>query len=282
MADGRTEVTPRSMLLDLMRVAAPQPCAVRALIDVGDMFGFEANAVRVALTRLGSRGLVEPVRRGWYRYAARAQPLSTFVEQWRLGERRVVDWHGDWLGVWHPRASSRNKAHARSEQALRRLGFVPGPTPLWLRPNNLASRVTGTRERLNSLGLSDGAELFVMSDVSAGLRHQVVRAWPVKRIRAELRRVCAELRDSAARVDGLDYRQALVETFMLGGAAIRLLSLDPLLPDELCDGGERRALTEQMLGYDKLGRELWRRAIDRARLTSAPTNLGALAQEKAA
>lgn len=281
MADGRSAVTPKSMVLDLMRVAAPEPCSVRALIDVGSLFGFEANAVRVAVARLNSRGLVEPMRRGWYRFAVRAQPLSAFVEQWRLGERRMIPWRGDWLAVWQPRSRTR-KVQARDEAALRRLGFVPGPSPLRLRPNNLASRVDGTRERLASLGLSDGAELFVMSEISSALRRELGRAWPGRRIRNEQRRACTELRASAERLEALDHDQALVETFMLGGAAIRLLSLDPLLPDELVDGSERRELTEQMLHYDRLGRDLWRQAIDRAKLESAPTNLGSLAQENAA
>jgi len=281
MANWVRAVTPRSMVLDLLRVAAPNEVSVRALVDVGGMFGLEGNATRVALTRLISRGLVEPARRGWYRLAASAQPVNELVEEWRLGERRMTKWRGDWLAVWQPRVASRS-AQARSVGALERLGFVAGPKPLWLRPNNLAPRVDGTRRRLVQLGLADDAEVFVMSELSTTLAEQIGGSWPAKTIRARLRKTAADLRRSAARINSLSHERALVETFMLGGAAIRWLSVDPLLPEELLNGDDRRALTQQMLAYDKLGRDLWRQSIDRARLNATPSHLGVFAQEGAA
>ncbi len=281
MVDWRRAVTPKSMVLDLLRVASAGEVSVRALVDAGEIFGFEGNAVRVAITRLTSRGLLETPRRGWYRMADSAQPVNALVEQWRLGDRRTVKWRGDWLAVWHPRVSSRT-ASARSVQALQRLGFVAGPRPLWLRPNNLASRVDGTRERLTQLGLVDGAEMFVMSELSPDLADTIVDAWPRKKIRARLRRAIDDLQRSVSRLDTMAHEQALVEAFMLGGTAIRWLSVDPLLPDELHSGDDRRALTDEMLRYDRIGRNLWRHAIDRARLSGSPTHLGVLAQETAA
>jgi phenylacetic acid degradation operon negative regulatory protein len=51
---------------------------------------------------------------------------------------------------------------------------------------------------------------------------------------------------------------ARVESFELGGAAIRQLLLDPLLPEPIAPEAERRALLESMRRYDSLGRRVWR------------------------
>jgi hypothetical protein len=51
---------------------------------------------------------------------------------------------------------------------------------------------------------------------------------------------------------------ALVQSFLLGGQAIRVLATDPLLPEEIVAGEKRRELTELMLRYDAVGRRIWR------------------------
>jgi hypothetical protein len=64
--------------------------------------------------------------------------------------------------------------------------------------------------------------------------------------------------------------QAVVETFLRGGAAIRTLALDPLLPEELMPGDDRRELTEKMLRYDRAGREIWQAFLEEAPLERPP------------
>jgi hypothetical protein len=51
---------------------------------------------------------------------------------------------------------------------------------------------------------------------------------------------------------------ALVQSFLLGGEAIRVLATDPLLPEEIVPNEKRRELTELMLRYDGVGRRIWR------------------------
>ena len=50
----------------------------------------------------------------------------------------------------------------------------------------------------------------------------------------------------------------MVESFVLGGRAIRQLVLDPLLPEPILPTTERHALVQAMRRYDKLGRACWR------------------------
>ena len=67
----------------------------------------------------------------------------------------------------------------------------------------------------------------------------------------------AALEASAARLDGMPRAQAMAESFLVGGVAIRRLVLDPLLPDEIVPGAERRRLIESMREYDQRGRAVW-------------------------
>ncbi len=50
----------------------------------------------------------------------------------------------------------------------------------------------------------------------------------------------------------------MVETFLLGGRAIRQLVLDPLLPEPIVAAGERRELVQALRDYDRAGRGCWR------------------------
>jgi hypothetical protein len=52
-------------------------------------------------------------------------------------------------------------------------------------------------------------------------------------------------------------RDAMVETFRLGGQVIRQLVLDPLLPEEMAPAAPREALAAQMRDYDEFGRGCW-------------------------
>ena len=117
------QVTPKELLLDLLRVS-PRPIAVRNLLAVGERFGFESNAMRVALSRLVSRGLIAADDSD-YHLAPAADVMTSLVDGWRLGDRRVRTWKGDWLCMWHPRGRGRkNRGH--SHRALHRLGFREG------------------------------------------------------------------------------------------------------------------------------------------------------------
>ena len=46
---------------------------------------------------------------------------------------------------------------------------------------------------------------------------------------------------------------------LLGGAAIRQIVFDPILPAPLVDPRERRAFVETMCRFDEVGRQIWRR-----------------------
>jgi phenylacetic acid degradation operon negative regulatory protein len=268
-------VTPKSLLLDLLRVT-PRAVPVRELVAVGGLFGLEGNAVRVALTRLVARGLLASDERGSYRLAAAADPVRQWADGWRAGERRLRAWTGAWLCAWHPRGGDRGERE-RSQRAFGRLGFREGLDGLWVRPDNLRAPPAEVEAELARLGSAAGAVLFVgeafSGPVVAGWSATL---WPIEEVASAHRRALRDIERSRARLERLAGGEALVESFLVGGAAIRSLARDPLLPDEIADGGERRALTEAMRDYERRGRAIWSCMLESAALDGTPRHTGAL------
>jgi len=66
------------------------------------------------------------------------------------------------------------------------------------------------------------------------------------------------LEQSAARLSDLPLEAAMTESFRLGGAAIRQIVFDPLLPEPIVPATERRKLVAAMRRYDARGRRVWK------------------------
>jgi phenylacetic acid degradation operon negative regulatory protein len=242
-------------------------------VEIGELFGLTGNAVRVSVTRLLGAGLLESDERGSYRLSARAAPLSAHVEAWRLGERRVRPWNGEWLSVWLPRSAPRSR-RAQSERALGLVGHRAGLAGIWVRPDNLAESPEATARKLAELGLEAEARSFRAHDFDAELVELWKRElWQTKTLVAAQRAMRQRLEQSRRKIHCLPVGPAAVETFLLGGAAIRLLSTDPLLPSEIADTAERAALTAAMLDYDRAGRGIWAKLGSEIVHQAAPAHL---------
>jgi len=263
------EVTSRSVVLNVVRAAGAEPLPVRRLLQVCGLFGFKDNAARVAIARLVADGMLDSDRPGAYRIGSRAAALGAHVEQWRLGEARMVAWDGGWLSVALGPASDR-KARRGSLKALERLGFRQALPALWLRPDNLAAGLDDTRQRLADLGLEAQAQSFTCRDLAQGFERRLRELWPVQALLKAQRRALHELERSQRRLESMDEDAALVESYLVGGAAIRVLATDPLLPDSLMPAQTRAVLTQRMLEYDRIGHRLWNHAA-----RSAPPSVGA-------
>ena len=248
-------LTPKRMLLDLLRVS-PTATPVSGLIEIGALFGFKDSALRVALTRLVAEGRVESDERGLYRRAVADDPKHELIETWRLGDARLRPWSGAFLAVSLPKLSRSARTH--SLKALRGAGFVELFPALWVRPDNLSAGAKGAEAQLAVRGLHADAEHFVVDHFSNKVTDLLKRhSWNAREIRQRSARAHAALLRSTDRLAKLPQKEALVEAFLRGGDAIRTLSQDPLLPEEICVGKERRELTAAMLKYDQLGRRKW-------------------------
>jgi phenylacetic acid degradation operon negative regulatory protein len=251
--------SPKSLILDLLSTlpsTSGSSMPVRALVEAGAVFGLAENSVRVALARLFAQRRVERDERGRYRMGAGVVPLSNEIRGWRRLEARLEAWSGRWIGV-HAALPGRGAARARSEQALRFLGFRVLVDRFHLRPDNLVGGVDAVRDRLSGLGLASGSLVIGVSDLDRSSDARARRLWDSAGLAGAQREGCRELARSRARLSGASTEQAMAETFLVGGRMIRLLVLDPLLPVEIAPTDAREALVEAMVDYDDFGRACW-------------------------
>jgi phenylacetic acid degradation operon negative regulatory protein len=129
---------------------------------------------------------------------------------------------------------------------------------LWIRPNNLAGGVSFIRGRLRGLGLDAAAPVFRIAELDAPDEARACALWDGEALGRRYRETQEALAASRRRLGALPLRPAMVESFTVGGRAIRQIVLDPLLPAPLVDTGARHALLEDLKTYDRLGRERWR------------------------
>jgi phenylacetic acid degradation operon negative regulatory protein len=266
-------VTPRGVVLNLVRVTPQRSVPIRQLVSLGALFGFNANAMRVAVTRLTAESLLESDERGSYRLGPAAAATHAHVEEWRRGEARMRPWKGQWWAVLLPVSASRGERRC-TLRALTRLGMREGLPGLWVRPDNLRPSLSATGERLRALGLEDGAELFRASDFDERLATRFGRdLWPLRSLQRGYERALAALERSRGQLPTMPRARALVQTFVLGGEAIRVLATDPLLPDAILPGETRARLHEAMLQYDAVGRRLWTAHVEPPELSTSGTAL---------
>jgi len=277
--------TPKTAILDLLQSVRGGPLPVRALVAAGALLGLEANGVRVALARLVARGLVERAGPGRYRLAAGAQPISRWVGSWSSVDPRTVRWDGAWVAVHVQGHAGRERAARRRDaRALGFLGFAALRAGLSLRPDNLRGGVGETRRALHALGLAPELAVFRLTDLDAAIDRHARQLWDVERIVRGQRRMRQTLERSAARLGRLAREAAMVETFLVGGRAIRQLALDPCLPEAIAPEAERDALVAALREYDRAGRACWRDFMREhgAPHRAAPANLAALYSGNAA
>lgn len=246
----------KSLILDLLstlREGAVMPVGV--LVEAAELFGISANNTRVAVARLLAGGQIQRDERGCYRLGERSIAIGQRVRSWRGLDRRTRTWSGGWVGVQIvPTDRSGRRARAR---ALRLLGMGSLAESLWVRPDNLTGSVEAVRRELCSLGLPQADLVYSLADFDPDTDRRARALWDLGALRRGYRSWLAKIEDGAERLETLDSERAMVESFLLGGEALRQLVGDPLLPDEICPSVERDQLLEAMRDYDRKGRLVW-------------------------
>ncbi len=259
---------PSDIILDLLRSARSRRQSAAALIEAGALFGFTENTMRVNLSRLVARGILESPGRGVYRLSKRTDALNDFVERWRLGEDRVQPWEpGRWL-VSHG-ADGAQAGREACRWALDALGVREVQPGLLARPENLALDLNALRDLATGIGLAP--DVVLVSGTPQGERMPVrwLSAWNPAALNADYADAVARLRESARRLTELVPAEARLECFRLGGEMIHRLAKDPLLPAPLVDTEARAALHQAMLAYDRQGKEIWA-AVNQQELNQMP------------
>ena len=231
---------------------------VRALIAAAALFEIGENGVRVELARLSARGLVQRNDRGQYALTRAAAPVHERVAAWKDLETTHVEWTGGWIAVHTAGLPRRDRAALRRrERALRFLGLRELHAGLWVRPDNLRDGLPEVARALRTLGLEATAPIFVVRELEPALEARARGLWDTDGLRAEYRELRSALATSERELASLPAAEALVESFLLGGRVLRVLALDPLLPEPLVPSAERRALVQAMERYDRAGRRVW-------------------------
>lgn len=246
--------TPRAFLLELLG-AAPEGLPVSALLRAGEVMGLTANNVRVALARAKQQGLVSTGERGWYRLGPEALAVHREVSRWRRVEDALGPWRG-WVVV-HAGAlpKSERVAARRQERALRLLGFRELTAGLLVRPDNLVGGADDVRRRLLGLGLDARALVFHVDAFDDATERRARGLWNVRALERQYARLTRALRTASAR-SGRPERRAR-DAFSVGGAAIRAIAADPLLPSPIVDTKARAAFFLEMRRFDDRSRPLW-------------------------
>jgi len=239
---------PASIILDLLRTYPSRGTSVQKIMGTGAMFDFSENLMRVSLSRLAAKGTIENFRRGFYRLTDSTDPLNDFIEEWRLGDSKRRPWHNGWILVQSGTAS----------WALKANGFRHIDTNLWARPDNLARSTSELQKLLTDLGAPEDCIIATNACLANKQAEHVVGQFDLAMLRARYLETIGKLSESLDRLEVIPTGAAQRECFHLGGSAIQVLALDPLLPDEILPGHERHKLWELMLVYDKVGREIWR------------------------
>lgn len=241
---------PSDVVLDMLRSARSRQRTARSLVSAGELFGYTANTMRVTLSRLMARGLIESPERGLYRLTRQTDALNQFVERWREGEARVSAWDREtWLFA-HLQGEA-----AKSVWTLHALGFRPLRNHLFGRPANLSLSVSELRTLAQSIGLE--TDVLLLKGSPEGPTHTWQQLWQPGAIEATYRASLARLQASAAALPHMPLDEARLECFRLGGEMIHLLAKDPLLPTAWLDAEPRRQLWQAMLAYDAQGKDIW-------------------------
>ena len=266
-------ITPKNLLLGVLQAGKEHSVPIKILTQIGELFGFSSNTIRVNVARLLSAGVLESDERGFYRIKYQENPLSQLVDDWHLGETRRRDWQQDWLVCVLP--DKRNQTdQKKSTKALSFLGFKSATAGMWVRPNNLQLDREKSSKLLGQLGLMQGAILFVASDFSPKLVEQWSHyLWPVDELQCMYQELTIKLRNSKKHIQKLPSDRAVVEAFVIGSEAVNALAVDPLLPEEIMTKKYRDELTAAMKEYDALGKAIWNKKFSDLEMNLSPVHL---------
>ncbi|MEE2663460.1 MAG: PaaX family transcriptional regulator [Myxococcota bacterium] len=258
-----TRPSPKSLILDLLSTLRRGAMPVRALVAAGELFGITPNSLRVSLARVCSTGQVERDARGRYRLGDAAQAVDGHVQSWRHAHRRMGDWNvtstggGSWIAVHAPGRGGHARQRRADARALLLHGFRELESGLCLRPDNLIGGVDAARSSLCELGLSAASPVFGLCELDAGRERAARALWRPNKLAPAYAHLCDELARGEARLRSLTVEPAMVESFLLGGRAIRSIALDPLLPHPIVERGALAALVDATRRYELAGRACW-------------------------
>lgn len=254
VSDVTSDLTPKSLVLDLLAVAGDIALATPALAEGGQLMGFKPGAVRVAITRLATENLIASPARGEWKLVTDT-PWAEEQARWQHLARLVRPWHGNWWVVTtHQLLRSNRPEWNRHVRALMHRGFREASRDVFLRPDNLAPGFDELKDQLLKLGMHPESLLFRASELSF---QPPPTLWQIaeqqRALKAALQAIQALLRKRHAGSLDLRCRRFLE----VGRHTTRILNTDPLLPAEIADPAPRNRIAAVLPRFVAAGRTLW-------------------------
>ena len=255
-------LTPRRLILEMLDADATLMGYGRRLVAAGNVFSFSENQIRVALSRLVTDGLLVQPQRGEYAFSGAATAIQLEAQHWQDIEQRLQDWNGTWCAVLTDNLAAEGSTQFRTQtRALALRGLQRWRPGIWVRPNNLLGGTDKLAEELVSLGLDAMRGHCQITQGDQACESGLRALWNSNALEKDYRKNIKQLIGASKRLQKPRFPAVLIETVELGSNTIRALLKDPLLPDDIASGDNRRQLIQLLREYDQQGRQQWQHFI---------------------
>ena len=213
---------------------------IGGLIKLLGNFGISEQAVRSAVSRMCSAGLLKARHQGTKSYYALTDEGLRLIKE---GERRIFqrkggNWNGYWSVVVYFVPEGQREDRDELRQELTWLGYGPLSTATWVSPHDLSKEV---EELVNKLEIREFVQIFQARHLGFSNAESIIsRCWDLERIHTRYADFITEHR---AKLDDYQRRtnndeeiepgEAFTERFKLIHEYRRLPYFDPDLPEEL-------------------------------------------------
>lgn len=247
------ELTPRALVIDLLAVSDMPTLPTPALSLGGELMGFTAGAIRVAISRLASDGLIESPDRGEWSLV-RSAPWMREQARWQRLDALTNPWNGHWwLVICNQVPRSRRSIWRAHEHALVHRGFREADRDIFLRPANLKLSFQELWSDLTQLGMQTSSHI---AEAAAITLRPAPSLWQYAQRTQALTDVFIDMQ-ALLQKRHASTEQACREFLLLGRRAARLLNNDPLLPEEWAGPSPRQDVATLMPTFVDAGRAFW-------------------------
>jgi len=255
----------KKLVINLVKEAA-RPVSAGMLIRMGEIFGIEANNVRVTLNRLTKADLLAVSERGVYQLGSAALGLAEQQRSWRQLESSLRDWEGEWLAIYVAHLGRRDRKQLKArEQAATMLGFAGWHQGLLIRPDNLVMSIDEVDSKLHQLGMEAEASVFRINTFARGSEPDPSLLWSSEALEENYRGHIHTMRTWRVGMERKTLDEQARECFLIGDEVLRSIAYDPRLPVEMLNTQLRRDMINEMAEFDDLGKKIWNEFMDSLR-----------------
>lgn len=252
------DISARALAMSMLSTAGVETITIKRLLRAGALFGIEAAAMRVAVTRLVKDELLTSPERGVYQTSDRSKALTAKLQGWQTILQKTSAWSGDWLVVLTHALGRTDRKLLRAQARILALhGYADTNTGLWVRPANLSAAADQHYKDMVNIGLDERAPLFHVTEKVGGSDMDWPALWSVADLKRSYEAALTEMENSLARLEKMPTPEAARETLLVGQSVIRIINFDPLLPPEIGESALFAELVAGMLHYNKVGLNCW-------------------------